>query len=159
MQLLKNQDYQRTARPVFWRDNYLHVLGMKNPNTGVILEPEFCMVNHSCLSKSHTKFRLQDPPCVRVLHARDLYTITTSSKQSYQEAQNHPIERVCDAPRSWFCHLHPTRNRAMISALNCHVGLSFNAIYNGPCQWRDGKDNCSMSKDSSVLRHPLLVYH
>jgi len=51
----------------------VHVPGMKNPNTGVILEPEFCMVNHSCLSKSHTKFRLQDPPCVRVLHAGDLY--------------------------------------------------------------------------------------
>jgi len=48
---------------------------MKNPNTGAILEPEFCMVNHSCLSKSHTKFRLQDPPCVRVLHAGDLYTL------------------------------------------------------------------------------------
>jgi len=51
----------------------VHVPGMKNPNTGVILEPEFCMVNHSCLSKSRTKFRLQDPPCVRVLYARDLY--------------------------------------------------------------------------------------
>jgi len=58
----EGKSWLRSTSPV-------HVPGMMNPNTRAILEPEFSMVNHSCLSKSHTKFRLQDPPCVRVLHA------------------------------------------------------------------------------------------
>jgi len=49
------------------------VLGKKYPETGVILESEFCMVQNPCLSKSHTKFGLQDHPCFRILLAWDKY--------------------------------------------------------------------------------------
>jgi len=49
------------------------VPGKKYPETGVILESEFCMVQNPCLSKSHTKFGLQDHPCFRILLAWDKY--------------------------------------------------------------------------------------
>jgi len=84
----------------------LHVPGMKNPNTGAILEPEFCMVNHSCLSKSHTKSRLQDPPCVRVLHAGDLYTeyFTSAKKKSPKRV---PPPSILPAPANAWGLLNP----------------------------------------------------
>jgi len=51
----------------------LLVPGKKYPETGVILESEFCMVQNPCLSKSHKKFGLQDHPCFRILLAWDKY--------------------------------------------------------------------------------------
>jgi len=45
------------------------VPGKKYPETGVILESEFCIVQNPCLSKSYTKFGLQDHPCFQILLA------------------------------------------------------------------------------------------
>ena len=55
------------------------VPGKKYPETGVILESEFCMVQNPCLSKSHTKFGLQDHPCFRILLAWDKYHTATTA--------------------------------------------------------------------------------
>jgi len=56
---------------LFWIGCEVWVLvpGKKYLETGVILESEFCMVQNPCLSKSHTKFGLQDHPCFRILLA------------------------------------------------------------------------------------------
>ena len=60
------------CRPTYGTPRVL-VPGKKYPETGVILGSKFCMVQNPCLSKSDTKFGLQDHPCFRILLAWDKY--------------------------------------------------------------------------------------
>jgi len=66
------------------------VPGKKYPEAGVILESEFCIVQNPCLSKSYTKFGLQDHPCFRILLAWDKYRTGAAAS----EAQANPSSCV-----------------------------------------------------------------
>jgi len=71
------------------RTSIVLVPGKKYPETGVILESEFCMVQNPCLSKSHTKFGLQDHPCFRILLAWDKYLRGPGRSTIYPVKQQH----------------------------------------------------------------------
>ena len=63
----------------------------------MILESEFCIVQNPCLSKSYTKFGLQDHPCFRILLAWDKYctrVLAHTTGKSHNRKSTHRIPRA-----------------------------------------------------------------